>query len=225
VSKWITIAGALLVVVVLFLLRAEVMSPGAHAEATAAPAQALPAPAAAPVVTAAPAPVAPTAPGAPAAPAAPRKLDPQSDAFFYKFDEVVPARLTRAAATCYEGATRVHRNQKLKLGFKTKIVAGEVSVIDVKVLDSTLAYPGLEACFIRQVAAQHWHDDSLPDWEQDDQLVLRPERGMKKYMRENLEYEGDGPTGAALIKAGQAAPTSDSATASAATAGGHDDDW
>ena len=28
---------------------------------------------------------------------------------------------------------------------------------------------------------------------QADKLLIRPERGMKKYTKENLEYEGDGP--------------------------------
>jgi len=48
-------------------------------------------------------------------------------------------------------------------------------------------------CFKREVAATHWHDDSLPDWSAPDELVIRPERGMKKFTKENLEYEGSGP--------------------------------
>jgi hypothetical protein len=215
--KWITAACAILVIAVLVMLRSEVLSPGESMAAAAPKAlrsaspPAVPAPAAiAPAPTPAP---------APEAPQPPKKLDPQSDAFFYKFDEVVPARLTRAAATCYEGARHVHRNQKLKLGFKTHIVDGEVTVVDVKVLESTLDYPGLEACFIREVSAVHWHDDALPNWEQDDQLVLRPERGMKKFMRENMEYEGDGEIGPAIRQPGQAPATSDTAQAS------HGDEW
>jgi len=214
VRKWIMAAGAILVIAMLILLRSEVLSPGASAapapKALSVSQAVAPAPAPAPLVAIpAPAP----------APVAPKKLDPQSDAFFSKFDEVVPARLTRAAASCYEGARRVHRNKKLTLAFKTKIVAGEVTVTDVKVLESTLDYPGLEACFIREVSSQHWHDDSLPDWEQDDQLVLRPERGMKKFMRDNLAYEGDGPVGPAVRQPGQLPAASDTAQAS------HDDDW
>ena len=33
----------------------------------------------------------------------------------------------------------------------------------------------------------------LPDWNQDDELVIRPERGIKKFTKENMEYEGSGP--------------------------------
>jgi hypothetical protein len=32
-----------------------------------------------------------------------------------------------------------------------------------------------------------WKDDLLPDWEQDDMIMLRPERGMKKFWRDNME--------------------------------------
>src|SRR5689334_14357117 len=60
---------------------------------------------------------------APATGVPPGKIDPRSDEFFNKFDEQVPRRLTREAAKCYEGKHgSLHRNQKLSLMFKTKIV-------------------------------------------------------------------------------------------------------
>lgn len=122
---------------------------------------------------------------------APGKLDPRSDEFFYKFDELMPKTLTRNAAKCYEGRHgQLHRNQKLSLRFKTKIVNGEVSVHDVKIKESTLNDPALETCFIQEVQRSAWKDDELPDWEQDDELVLRPERGMKKYWKDNIDYVG-----------------------------------
>src|SRR5689334_15753429 len=52
----------------------------------------------------------------------PGKLDPRSDAFFYKFDEAIPPALTKEAAKCYTGGLhRVHRNAKVKLGYKITI--------------------------------------------------------------------------------------------------------
>jgi len=121
----------------------------------------------------------------------PGKIDPRSDAFFQKFDEVVPRRLTENAAKCYEGRHgTLHRNQKLSLMFKTKIVNGVVTVQDVKIKENTLNDSALENCFIQQVQGSSWKDDELPDWEQDDQLVLRPERGMKKYWQENINATG-----------------------------------
>jgi len=121
----------------------------------------------------------------------PGKLDPRSDEFFNKFDDVVPNRLTRNAAKCYEGRHgQLHRNQKLSLRFKTKIVNGEVTVHDVTIKESTIGDPALETCFIQSVQRSTWKDDELPDWEQDDELVIRPERGMKKFWQDNVDYVG-----------------------------------
>ena len=46
---------------------------------------------------------------------------------------------------------------------------------------------------MREVAKTTWTDEQLPDWEQDEELVISPERGMKKFTKENMAYEGDGP--------------------------------
>jgi len=124
----------------------------------------------------------------------PAKVDPASDAFFYKFDDLQPHLLDKSAATCYSGGlNRVGRNAKLKLAFKDKIVNGDVTVADVRVVEDTIHNKELTDCFIREVTNTKWHDDSLPDWTQDDELVIRPERGMKKYTKENMDYQGDGP--------------------------------
>src|SRR5262249_38283309 len=157
-------------------------------EAPTQVAMAAPAPAAAPAAKPAPS----EAPAAAAPePERPAKLDPRSDEFFNKFDDVVPNRLTRKAAKCYEGRHgQLHRNQKLSLRFKTKIVNGEVSVHDVTIKESTLNDSALETCFIQEVMRSTWKDDELPDWEQDDELVIRPERGMKKFWRDNIDYVG-----------------------------------
>jgi hypothetical protein len=133
------------------------------------------------------------------------KLDPRSDAFFYKFDEALPPALTREAAKCYTGGLRrVHRNQKVKLGYKVTIKDGTLSISDVKVVESTVNDKELEECFAREVAKVTWTDEELPDWAQDDELVIRPERGMKKFTKDNLAYEGDGPIGK-LESAGEVA--------------------
>lgn len=124
----------------------------------------------------------------------PEKVDPASDAFFYKFDDLQPHLLDKAAATCYSGGmNRVGWNAKLKLAFKDKIVNGDVTVADVKIVEDTIHNKELTDCFVREVQNTKWHDDSLPDWTQDDELVIRPERGMKKYTKENMDYQGSGP--------------------------------
>jgi hypothetical protein len=121
-----------------------------------------------------------------------KKLDPAGDEYFYKFIEAIPKKTTANAAKCYEGiAKRLHRNQKLSLKFTAVIKDGVVSMKDVSIKENTLNNAALENCFIAEVQRTTWKDDSLPDGEYPDELVLRPERGMKKYSKENIEYVGE----------------------------------
>jgi hypothetical protein len=188
-GKWLAVA-TLAVLALLVLIWHELQSPAAAATVAAPLAQAQVAPVA-PTVTP---PLAKAVQQVAAANAQPGKIDPQSDEFFYHFDDLQPSMLTRNAATCYTGGLhRVHRNQKLKLTFKDRIKNGQVTVEDVKIAEDTIQDPELVACFVREVQNTKWSDDALPDWVQEDQLVIRPERGMKKYTKENMEYEGSGP--------------------------------
>ena len=193
-AKWLAAGGVAIVAILLLLwlqMKSEDPVPVNHAVAApAAPAQVAIAAAAKPAADKPAA--APAADEAPAEPEPkPGKLDPRSDEFFNKFDDVVPNRLTRNAAKCYEGRHgQLHRNQKLSLRFKTKIVNGEVTVHDVTIKESTIGDPALETCFIQSVQRSTWKDDELPDWEQDDELVIRPERGMKKFWQDNVDYVG-----------------------------------
>ena len=180
-GKWLA-AGALVLLVLVILLWMQMRPQDAEPIAARAPA----APAAAePVVAKAQSVVPADAEEELEVPERTGKLDPRSDAFFTKFDEVVPRELTANAAKCYERRHgSLHRNQKLTLMFKTRIAHGVVSIVDVKIKESTLNDSALESCFIQEVQRSTWKDDELPDWEQDDQLVLRPERGMKKFWKE-----------------------------------------
>jgi hypothetical protein len=187
--KWLVAGGIAILALVVLLwlqLRPSDPLPVTHKPAAAPPQVAM--------AAAKPAPDKPTAPVAEPPPqpeVPPGKLDPRSDEFFNKFDEVVPQRLARNAAKCYEGRHgSLHRNQKLSLRFKTRIVNGEVSVHDVTIKESTLNDPALETCFIQEVQRSSWKDNELPDWEQDDEVVLRPERGMKKFWKDNIDYVG-----------------------------------
>lgn len=188
-TKWLAIAGVAVLAVLAVLWQ---QLDASSAQPAAAATRPTPAPAAMPAPVPAPA-AAKVAAAAEPAPVeeAPAKLDPQTDEFFYAFVEAVPKRLTAQAASCYEGiAHHLHRNQKLSLRFKTQIRDGVVTVHDVTIKENTLNNPGLEACFIQAVQRATWTDPSLPDYDDEDELVLRPERGMKKYMRDNIEYQG-----------------------------------
>lgn len=191
-KKWLAGAIALLVLAVVLWMQVRSDDPDPVVAGHAA----IPAAAAAPAVVPAAAKGAPAvaqaAPGAPTGapdeeldlPERSGKIDPRSDEFFNRFDEVVPRELTHNAAKCYEGRHgSLHRNQKLSLRYKIRIHNGEVTVRDVTIKESTLNDAALETCFIQEVARSSWKDDELPDWEQDDELVLRPERGMKKFWR------------------------------------------
>lgn len=124
------------------------------------------------------------------------KIDPATDAFTYAFDERVSPMGLMNAAKCYTGGlSRVHRNQKTKLGYDVVIKDGVVRFENVHIVESTISDKALNDCFVREVAKTTWTDDKLPDWKQDDELLIRPERGMKKFTAENLAYEGDGPIG------------------------------
>ncbi len=196
-GKWLAIAGAALLIV-LFVLWKQLDSPSATAapppkEAAGKPYDALAAAKATVAVEHAKAGVVEPPPSAPTPDGKPAKIDSASDEFFYKFQEVVPAVLSRKAALCYEGigeASRLHRNQKLTLEFHIKIKDGEVTVSNVTQKANTIGNAGLETCFTQAIQRGGWHDDALPDWEGDDQLVIRPERGLKKYMKDNIDYVG-----------------------------------
>lgn len=153
------------------------------------------------VAVAAPAPEAKTAPEnmvppmePPKPPPAEGKYDPQSDEFFYKHDEIVVPMVMRSAVKCWEALPAakqqtIHRNQSIVIKFKQKITNGTVTMHDIQVDRSSIKDPGLEKCFQDQVLATTWHDDKLPDWEQDDEVKISP-RVLKKYTRENIEYVG-----------------------------------
>jgi hypothetical protein len=183
------IVGALALIVVAILLWHELNAP----LAVAAPQPAAPT-AVAPVAPVAVAPVtkAIAKVAEAATPEQSGKLDPASDAFFYKFTEVVPVVLTREAMLkCYKGGLhRVDRDATLTLDFNETIKNGEVTVTDIKInKQSTMADGELKTCFINVVSKTHWHDDSFPDLTQQDQITINPERSGRKYLPENTDYD------------------------------------
>ena len=194
--KWL--AGAVALLVLAVVLWMQLRSPDAEPIAAehAAPPAAAAVPAVVPAAASGPPAVAQAAAQTAAEPELDvpergAKIDPKGDEFFTRFDEVVPRELTRNAAKCYEGRHgQLHRNQGLKLKYKIRIAGGQVTIRDVTIKESTIEDPALETCFIQEVARSTWKDDELPDWEQDDELVIRPERGMKKYWRDNVDYVG-----------------------------------
>jgi hypothetical protein len=196
-GKWLVGAGIAILVMLVLLWRqlddssATAAPPPAKHDVAAVPPSTATMPAA--TKPAAAKPVDDTAPAV-ASSEAPKKIEVESDAFFYKFQEVVPAMLSRNAVKCYEGISkRVHRNQNVVYKFKVKIKDGNVTISNVEVERSSLGdnNAALQTCFLQEIARTTWSDPELPDWEADDQLTISPERGLKKYTRENIEYVGE----------------------------------
>lgn len=117
----------------------------------------------------------------------PQKLDPKSDEFFRRFDDMIAAKLTAEAATCYNGGKE--RDQKVKFSFRAVIRDGRVTIRDVKQMVSTMNDPALERCMLEKVAGfAKWKDDAFPDYEMDDEVLIRV-RALKKYKQEeDREY-------------------------------------
>ncbi len=133
-GKWLVGAGIAILVMLVLLWRtlddssATAAPPPAKPVAVAVAEPTTPAPSAAPVEAK---PVV-EAPAAAPAPEPVKKIDVESDEFFYKFQEVVPAVLSRNAVKCYEGVTKkVHRNQNAVYKFKVKI-KDVMSQLDLK---------------------------------------------------------------------------------------------
>jgi hypothetical protein len=124
----------------------------------------------------------------------PKKIDPKSDKMIYRFDDRLPGAVTSQAAKCYHrDKGRKDRHQKITIEYIAHVKDGEVTISDVKMTESTLKDPELEKCMVARAATAHWHDDALPDYTWNDELVIRPEDGMKKYIDEEMKYEGSGP--------------------------------
>ncbi len=130
-----------------------------------------------------------------APPPAVKVLSLTSEQFYERVDEVAPRRLYSAAVTkCYEGG--MHRDFKMRLAYKLHVKSGQVTFSDVKILLSTFQDPKLETCMRDAVAASTWQDPELPDYDTEDELLLRV-RGMKKYLElddagEDAKAEAEG---------------------------------
>lgn len=98
-----------------------------------------------------------------------------SEPFWERVDEVYSRKLLGYAADCYEGGKE--RKQKVKLAFRFDITGGKVSVRDVRMVESTMNDPKLEACMVKAVADATWTDKNMPDWssspDEEETLLVR----------------------------------------------------
>lgn len=191
--KWLALGVVAVLIGALVLLR------GLRGDAAAAkpePAATRPTPAPAARPTTAPAAAAPAEDEPPVPVAAferpeedetaPFKVD--SDEFYEQLDEVYSRRLNGFTHDCYQGGKQ--RKAKVRLLFRWEIKAGAVSVKDVRVDESTLGDPALEACMVKAVAGAHWSDPRMPDWAtkvgEDERLLIRIEN-LKRFDKPDRE--------------------------------------
>lgn len=118
----------------------------------------------------------------------PKKLDPASEEFFLRFDEMIASRLTKEAASCYRGNQQ--RDQKVKFSFIKHVKDGRVTLSNVKIVTSTLTDPTLQSCMFDKVANfNNWKDDEFPDITGLEDEVLIRIRALKKHQQEeDREY-------------------------------------
>lgn len=132
-------------------------------------------------------------------------LDTGSDMMYQYFLDIVPKRIWKDAAICYEGkvGTRL-RDAKMKFAFNVVVKNGKAIVQDVHVANdedgkpvNTIGDAAIESCFYQHVSRYQWDANSdmpdgyaMPDYSYPDELVIRPERS-KKYYKDNMEYVGD----------------------------------
>jgi hypothetical protein len=120
-----------------------------------------------------------------------KKMDPKGQEFFLTFDEMIAPRLTREAASCYKGG--LHRDKKIKFAFNWQIRDGRVTLRDIKVLEDNLGDAALSRCMTEKVSNfASWKNDAFPDWQGDDEVLIRV-RALKKYQQEE-DHEYFPPT-------------------------------
>ena len=119
-----------------------------------------------------------------------KKLDPKSEALRVRVDENIPSHLYAEAARCYQGGA--NRDQRIDLTYHLHVADSEISISRVHVDESTLTDRNLERCIRDRVAAAHWRDELLPDWDSDDETVYISVRGFKKFLASN--DDGDEPS-------------------------------
>jgi hypothetical protein len=133
-------------------------------------------------------------------------MNVQSEEFYRHFVDIIPKRLWKDAAICYDGKTGSrHRNSKVKYEFDVVVKNGKATIQNVRLgkdedtgaVANTINDPVIESCFFSHVSRYAWdaNEDmpdgyAMPDYTYSDSLLIRPERS-KKYYKDNMDYVGE----------------------------------
>ena len=99
------------------------------------------------------------------------KIAPDSPVLRNRIEEQIPRQLYAEAARCNHRG--LDKDKRLDLTYHLRVSGGEVSVGNLRTIESTLDDAALEGCIRDRLLAKKWRDDALPDLEEDDDLYMR----------------------------------------------------
>jgi hypothetical protein len=118
------------------------------------------------------------------------KLDVDSKEFFDKVDSELPQHLyAEAARRCWRFG--LDRNQKIKLTYRLHVENGKVSVKKLAIAETTIEERAIESCLMDAVASATWRDDAMPDYDDEDELLIRL-GGLKKHLGDDQDDSDEG---------------------------------
>ncbi|MEM9489099.1 MAG: hypothetical protein AAGC55_08140 [Myxococcota bacterium] len=110
-------------------------------------------------------------------------LEPGTDEYNRHIDVYFPGRFRAQAALCYDSDQRSRK--EMQLSYDLIIVGGQVSVSNVRVVESDLS-KGLEACMVEAVQKTTFRADNMPDFNEEQDLFIQL-HSLKKYQPDNHE--------------------------------------
>jgi hypothetical protein len=108
----------------------------------------------------------------------------RSEAFWDRVDSY-PRRLMSYVADCYKGGK--DRKAKLKVSYQLSVESHQVTLKNVRILDSTMFDEELEGCMVRSLESLKFVDKEMPDFlsnhDDPEELLIRIE-GLKRFLPE-----------------------------------------
>ena len=100
-----------------------------------------------------------------------------------RLDEVYPERYYRSvAARC--NVDGLDPDASAQVQYQLKVLRGEVLATNVRVVDSSLGDPNVEACIVAAIEQARWRDADMPDMDEEHDFYYRV-KTQKKYAAQN----------------------------------------
>ncbi len=98
-------------------------------------------------------------------------IDPKSEEFLQAIEEVAPARFRGEMAKC--DYRKLDPNAKVRIHYRLRIINGQVLATDVRVGESEIEDADVQQCFVRAMQNTQWQSSDLPDYDQEEELLVR----------------------------------------------------